>query len=101
MNIVSLILSNRADIDQKTFFEDYGAYGAVCHTCYCRYGPMYHCQCNNVMCEACVKWANAKVNVIDLNQNKRTKAKQRYVLQKLKFNSYNCNRCEAVVGYRL
>ena len=101
MNVVSLVLTNRADIDQKTWFEDYGAYGGICNTCHCKYGPMYHCPCSNIMCEACVKWSRSNVSVIDLNQNKRTKARQRYVLQILKFNSYICNKCKKTVGYRL
>ena len=73
-----------------------------CKTCHCRYGQMYFCRkCKAVICEACINWSKTDVRVIDLNENKRTKTKQRYILKSLTFNSYNCNSCSGVVGYRL
>lgn len=96
-----LILSNRSDVDQKTYFEGYGLADKPCKTCHVPYGSMYACKCSNVMCDACVRWSRSDVRVLNLNRNRRTRKKQRYVLETLKFNSYVCNKCKKMVGLRL
>lgn len=99
--MIELTLSNRADIDSKTFYEDYGITGVCCKTCHCPYGQMYHCMCGNVACDACIGWSETESRVLNFNKNKKTKKKQRYILERIFFNSYNCNKCKRVVGLRL
>lgn len=101
MSIAQLILANRADIDQKTYFEDYECIGVVCSTCYVAHGPMRFCRCGNIMCEACVDWNETESRVINFNPVKRMRKLQRYVLEPMVFNSFNCNKCKKVVGLRL
>ena len=98
--MVELILTNRADIDHKTFFEDYGTTGVSCNTCHCGIGPMYHCRCGNIACEACISWSSTESRVLAFNKNRKTKKTQRYILQSMNFHSYNCNKCNKVVALR-
>ena len=99
--LTQLVLTNRADIDQKTYFEDYVITGAVCSTCHVAHGPMYHCKCGAIICEACTIWSTTTKNIIRFNPVKRMRKLQRYALEKVKFNSINCNVCKNVVGLRL
>ena len=101
MSTTNLILTNRADIDQKTYFEDYVKTGVVCHTCHVAHGPMRFCRCGNIMCEVCVIWGKTESRVVNLNPKKRMRKLQRYVLEPMGFNSYNCCKCGKVVGLRL
>ena len=100
LSVIELVLTNRADEHHKNFFEEYGDAAAPCRTCHCGYGPMFVCRCGNIVCEACVVWSRSNTRVLNLNPKKRLRKKQRYVLESMMFNSYNCNICKKVVGYR-
>lgn len=87
---------------QINFFEQLErSDGKVCHTCHCGFGLISLCLCKNVVCEACQTWRTSKVRMLNLNKNKRTKKKQRYVLEYMKMGTSNCNICNRVIGYRL
>lgn len=96
------MLTNRADEDHKNYFEEYGMNKYVCTTCHVGYGPIILCRgCDSRVCEACEVWSIGKMRLLNLNRNKRTKKKQRYVLEYIKCATGNCNRCDRVIRYRL
>ena len=97
-----LTLSNRADQDQRNYFEEYGLSKLVCSTCHVSYGLIKECGgCGNRICEACALWATGKIRLLAFNKNKRTRKKQRYVLEYLRIPTICCNNCNKTVGYRL
>ena len=82
--------------------EDLGQIsGYTCHTCHCPYGPLSICECGNCMCETCLVWSKGKLRTLAFNENKKTKKKQRYILDYIPIETNNCNICGKVVGYRL
>lgn len=92
----------KAEFSTINSFEDTGKVnGYNCRTCHCPFGHLSICTCGNCMCEACERWSTGKRRVLNLNQNKRTKKTQRYVLEYIPIGTRNCNMCNKIVGYRL
>lgn len=98
---MKLNLPGKAESSLYNSYEDIGITGHVCQTCHCPYGTLIKCTCGNILCEACEKWSTGKLRTLAFNKNKKTKKRQRYILEYLPSDTRNCNKCNKVIGYRL